>query len=399
MSTWTIRLLSFLITSLVALAPAAAESREGQEGSESNLSDSETSYTGAVMLEGDVDITMAPVLPGSIGDLDDLRYGFFVGNTLYAGVEDEFGNMVDLIGEFFWFESSIDRGSDFYVGVFKVRTSPNILDDWRLQTGDPVLYLDTETDLDAQTGSFRWDWSVPFESYGYDSYGAVTLETEYGMGVGAEGAVMAGKGVDVHGVEISGDIQAKGFVNTAYSVRTQYQVTLWRWEVIVSGAAGHVDWAMLLNNEDRIDQNAYHEFFLVMQADEHDDFVIENLEFGGSVKKPATLWWDDHKDMSASLPAVTLQRPYYVAPPQDDEDEDNDADDDDADEDEDEDNGWWPGDDVDTPWSGGEEDDVEWSESDGSGCSIAPARETAAPLAFLALLLLGGIRRRIHPSN
>jgi len=393
MSTWTIRLLSFLIISLAAIVPAAAESRDGQEGSESSLSDSETSYTGAVMLEGDLDITMAPVLPGSIGELGDLRYGFFVGNTLYAGVEDNFGNMVDLIGEFFWFESSIDRGSDFYVGVFKVRTSPNVLDGWRLQTGDPVLYLDTRTSLEDQTGSFRWDWSVPFESYGYDSYGAVTLETEYGMGVGAEGAVMAGKGVDVHGVQVSGDIQTKGFVNSAYSVRTQYQVTLWRWEVIVSGAAGHVDWAMLLNNEDRIDQNAYHEFFLVMQADEHDDFVIENLEFGGSVKKPATLWWDDHKDMSAALPAVTLRRPHFVPPQPDTGDDDNDDDEDD------EDDGWWPGDDVDTPWSNRDEDDVEWSESEGSGCAVAPARETGAPLALLALLLLGRIRRRIHPSN
>jgi MYXO-CTERM domain-containing protein len=204
---------------------------------------------------------------------------------------------------------------------------------------------------------------------------------------------MAGKGVDVDGVEISGEIQAKGFVNAAYSVRTQYQVTLWRWEVVVSGAAGHVDWAMLLNNEDRIDQNAYHEFFLVMQADEHDEFTIENLEFGGSVKKPITFWWDDHQNMSAALPAVTLRRPYFVPPPDDEEDEDTD------DTDEDDRNGWWPGDDSDAPRSNGDGEDVEWSEADGGGCAVAPARETGAPLAFLALLLLGGIRRRVHPSN
>jgi len=376
---------------------AAADGREGQDTSESSLSDSETSYTGAVMLEGDTDITAAPPLVGSIGSADDLRYGFFVGNTLYAGVEDDFGNMVDLIGEFFWFESSIDRESDFYVGVFKVRTSPNVLDGWRLQTGDPVLYLDTDTDLNAQTGSFRWDWSVPFESYGYDSYGAVTLETEYGVGVGAEGSVMTGKGVDANGVQVEGEIQAKGFVNTAYSVRTQYQVTLWRWEIVVSGAAGHVDWAMLLNNEDRIDQNAYHEFFLVMQANEHDEFVIENLEFGGSVKKPATLWWDDHQDMSAIIPELTLNRPYYVPPqPTDEDDEDEDED---KDEDKDED-GWWPGDDVNTPWNDTEDEDVEWSEATSGGCSVQANRTTEAPLAILAaLLFLTRIRRRGHHSS
>ena len=395
MSTWSIRLLTFLIISLLLVPLAAADGREGQDSSDSSLSDSETSYTGAVMLEGDTDITTAPPLSGSIGGADDFRYGFFVGNTLYAGVEDAFGNMVDLIGEFFWFESSIDRESDFYVGVFKVRTSPNVLDGWRLQTGDPVLYLNTETDLNAQTGSFRWDWSVPFESYGYDSYGSVTLETEYGMGVGAEGSVMTGRGVDVNGVQVEGSIQAKGFVNSAYSVRTQYQVTLWRWEVVVSGAAGHVDWAMLLNNEDRIDQNAYHEFFLVMQADEHDEFVIENLEFGGSVKKPATLWWDDHQDMSAVLPEITLNRPHFVPSPPNDNDNDNDED-----EDEEEDDGWWPGDDVNTPWNDSGDEAVEWSESAGGGCSVLSTRATEAPLAMLVgLLFLARIRRRVHHSS
>ena len=102
----------------------------------SGLSDTQTSYTGAVMLRGGQEVTMETVVPGYVGNeayLADGRYAYFSGNTLYAGVKDNENNYADLIAEFFWFESSIQRGSDFYVAVVKARTSPNIAKDWVLE--------------------------------------------------------------------------------------------------------------------------------------------------------------------------------------------------------------------------------------------------------------------------
>ena len=84
--------------------------------------------------------------------------------------------------EFFWFQSSIDRGSDFYVAVIKARASPgdncywgpwlagadchlwaDELQDW----GEyPVISVEAMTDISREAGAFRWDWSVPFENYG-----------------------------------------------------------------------------------------------------------------------------------------------------------------------------------------------------------------------------------------
>src|SRR6056300_1206388 len=83
----------------------------------------ETSYTGATILEGDLDVTFSVVTDLDNNTTPD-NYSFFEGNTLYLGTSDEYGNSVDGIIEFFWFQSSIDRGSDFYVAVVKVRATP-----------------------------------------------------------------------------------------------------------------------------------------------------------------------------------------------------------------------------------------------------------------------------------
>ena len=87
----------------------------------------ETSYVGASILEGDQDVIFDVVT-----DLDDEispeTYAFFEGNTLYVGNSDDYGNSIDGIVEFFWFQSSIDRGTDFYVAVIKVRATPG--NDW-----------------------------------------------------------------------------------------------------------------------------------------------------------------------------------------------------------------------------------------------------------------------------
>ena len=146
------------------------------------ISDAETSFKGALMLQGDIDVTFGELTSGMLEDDENFRYSFFSGNTLYAGVEDRYGNTTDMIVEFFWFESSIDRGSDFWVAVVKARTTPNLEEGWMLEVEEePVLSLHAETYNEFENAGFRWDWSLPFESYGWDAYGSVTMESSYGL--------------------------------------------------------------------------------------------------------------------------------------------------------------------------------------------------------------------------
>ncbi len=294
--------------------------------SDGGLSETQTQYIGAVMLRGGEDITFDSVVPGYVGDesyQQDGRYAYFAGNTLYAGVADDAGNFVDMIAEFFWFESSRERGSDFYVGVVKARTSPN-LGDWVLErkgnafTGaflpdsEATLYLRAQTDVALGAGSFRWDWSIPFDNYGWDAYGNITMNSAYGISIDAEGSAQkALNGEIINGIPAEANVQAKGFFNSEYKVQTQYEVTLWRWEVVVHGSAGQIDWQMNLHSPDREKQNAYHEFFIVMQADEGVPFNLDWLEVGGSVKKPKWLWFDEHRSLSAAVTGLVLRQPPF----------------------------------------------------------------------------------------
>ena len=270
-------------------------------GSDSNssatgISDAETSFKGAIMLKGDIDVTIGEVTAGVLEDDENYRYAFFSGNTLYAGVEDRHGNTNDMIAEFFWFESSIDRGSDFWVAVVKARTTPNLEEGWRLEVADnPVLSLHAETYNDMDNAGFRWDWSIPFESYGWDSYGSVTMESSYGLNTNAEGAAMVAyeqkieEGDDTSGTvteEIAATVQAKGYMNDSFQIQTKYQITLWRWEMMVQGTPSDLDWDLYLDSWDRQEQNAYHEFMVVMQADEDKGFNLERLELSGTATDP-----------------------------------------------------------------------------------------------------------------
>ena len=325
-----------LLTSLAGFFLVAGFATSAHADDDPDLSDAETSYKGAQILEGDYDVVLGGSEIGSIGDPDDMStYAFFAGNTLYAGAEDLDGNSMDMIGEFFWFESSIDRNSDFYVGVFKVRNSPNLTEYELNVEDDPVISVYAETDLSEGTGAFRWDWSLPFENYGIDSYGDATLTTSYGAGLNAEGSLMSSETVNEEGDTESSTVQAKGFVNADYKVQAQYQVTLWRWEVDVHGTPGSMQWDMYLNTGDRKDQNAYHEFFLVMQSEEDVPFVMDYLEIGGTVTDQ--WWWWLDPQLSVALTDITLYRPETDEddPDGDDDDDDDGDDDDDADDDDD----------------------------------------------------------------
>ena len=256
----------------------------------------ETSYIGASILNGDTDVIFNNVLNIEY-ETDPNTYAFFEGNTLYVGNSDDYGNSVDGIIEFFWFQSSINRESDFYVAVMKVRATPgrdcpfwlSLNSDCELWADDmfdfgehPVVSVEAITDVSREQGAFRWDWAVPFENYGIDAYGQVAISNQYGIGVNAEGSVMA------HGefpldetgtTQAAGDVQVKGFLNPSFMVQTQYDITLWEWDVYVNGRADLMAWDTYLNLGDRANQSAYYEYFLPIQVEIGETFLMNELNF------------------------------------------------------------------------------------------------------------------------
>tara|TARA_R110001592_G_scaffold361584_5_gene672657 strand:+ start:903 stop:2084 length:1182 start_codon:yes stop_codon:yes gene_type:complete len=270
------------------------------------LSDPETSYYGASILDGDSEVMFDEVL-NIDQELDPDTYAFFEGSTLYVGNSDDYGNSVDGIIEFFWFQSSIDRGTDFYVAVVKVRATPGSdcpwylggtecelwADDWQDWGEYPVISVEAITDVSREQGAFRWDWAVPFENYGIDAYGQMSFSNQYGVGgssqSGAEGSAMSAvnipEGTNINGVPVQGganvsaDVQVKGYLGSEYKVQTQYDVTLYEWDVYVNGRADLMAWDVFLNLGARSDQSAYHEFFLPLQVEFGQPFTMDEFNF------------------------------------------------------------------------------------------------------------------------
>ena len=294
------------------------------------LSDSETSYTGATILEGDWDVTFENSVDFS-GSEDRFPYAFFEGNTLYVGNSDEHNNTIDAIVEFFWFQSSIDRGTDFYVAVVKTRVTPGDdcyyapwdwargaqcklwADEWSDWGEHPVLSVEALTDIGREQGAFRWDWSIPFETYGIDAYGQVTFENKYGIGSVSEGAAMAHAEYPLSedgSIKAEGDVQVKGYHSSEYSVQTQYEITLYEWDVYVDGRADLMAWDMYLNLGARETQSAYHEYFLSIQVEEGEPFTIDDMNF---IANFDVGWYDPfHHELGLTLENVTISQPYYM---------------------------------------------------------------------------------------
>lgn len=305
-----------------------------------SLSASDTSYTGASILTGDIDVTFEDAIDIN-GEEGTYPYAFFEGNTLYLGNSDILDNSIDAIVEFFWFESSIDRGTDFYVAVIKTRSTPGDncyyapwdwargsncklwADEWTDWGEHPVISVEAMTDIEREQGAFRWDWSVPFESYGIDAYSQVTFENKYGIGSDSEGAAM------IHGeykldeegyeVEAEGELQVKGYHSSEYSVNTQYEVTLYEWDVYVDGRADLMAWDMYLNLGERERQSAYHEYFLSIQVEEGMPFRIDSLNFLGNYDIG---WYDPfHYELGVMLNDVTISQPFFLPPDEEPEEE------------------------------------------------------------------------------
>jgi hypothetical protein len=295
-----------------------------------DLSTSETSYTGATILEGDWDVTFENYQAFSDSE-ETFPYAFFEGNTLYVGNSDIYDNTIDAIVEFFWFQSSIDRGTDFYVAVIKTRVTPGHdcyyapwdwargaqcklwADEWSDWGEYPVLSVEAMTDVEREQGAFRWDWSIPFESYGIDAYGQVTFQNKYGIGESSEGAAMAHGAYQLNedgDIKAEGSVQVKGYHSSEYSVQTQYEVTLYEWDVFVDGRADLMAWDMYLNLGERETQSAYHEYFLSVQVEEGRLFTLDNLNF---IANFDTGWYDPFRhELGVSLENMTIGQPYYI---------------------------------------------------------------------------------------
>jgi len=318
----TTKIMKKILFALLFLLPTALSAQ--------NLSNSETSFRGAKILTGDEDVFIETYGPIGSNPLNLDHYAFFEGNSLYLGSSDLHGNTIDAIVEFFWFESSIDRGSDFYVAVIKARVTPGDdcqwapfswadgvkchlwTDQWQDWGEHPVLSVEAHTDVTTGHGAFRWDWSIPFESYGIDAYGQVTLKNEYGLGLNAEGAVVAHGEypIDEEGnVKAEGKIQVKGFANEEFKVKTQYDITLWEWEVFVDGRADLMAWDMYLNLSARDEQSAYHEYFLSIQVEEGEEFQIDTINLLGNFDIG---WYDPtHEEVGISVGPIIINRPFY----------------------------------------------------------------------------------------
>lgn len=318
-------MMSVLFSGIMGLMTSTAQAQE--------LSVPETSYIGAIMLEGNVDVTFDgyQALDGNSQN----SYAYFNGNSLYLGHQDDEGNRVDAIVEFFWFESSIDRGADFFVGVIKARSNPSTgnslwltsWNDWGSQA--PVLGVEAYTDVSRERGSFRWDWSLPFDHYGIDAYGQVSVGNQYGLGgganVGAEGAAMTAisipEGTNINGVPVTGsaqvnaEIQAKGYLSSEYKVQTQYNITLYEWEVDVIGGADTMAWDMFLNLDARSEESAYHEYYLAIQVDEGYTFTLDNINILGNFDTSWMPWAGAH-EIGVMLQNVEISAPFYSPQPE-----------------------------------------------------------------------------------
>ncbi len=318
-----------ILTGLMLSQPAYGE----------DLSVSETSYTGATILEGDWDVTFQESV-SIAGSEATFPYAFFEGNTLYVGNSDIYENTIDAIVEFFWFQSSIDRGTDFYVAVVKTRATPGHncyyapwdwargaqcklwADEWTDWGEYPVLSVEAMTDVEREQGAFRWDWSIPFESYGIDAYGQVTFQNAYGIGTSSEGSAMTHGEYQISeegDVKAAGSVQVKGYNSSEYSVQTQYEVTLYEWDVYVDGRADLMAWDMYLNLGERETQSAYHEYFLAIQVEEGQQFTLDNLNF---VANFDTGWYDPFRyEMGISIVDMTIGQPHWEPTAEDDEED------------------------------------------------------------------------------
>mgnify|MGYP003115320579 CR=1 FL=1 len=309
---------------------------------ESGVSETDTSFIGARILQEGMEVWGGDAYTGIYDDNDTQTYGFWQGDTLFFGAENEnTGNTVDGVAELYWFESSIPKSADFYVIVLKVKSSPNIIANWQLAQEDnwlgefmydilPAQHVDIKMKNSGEAGAIRWDWSVPFQNYKWEPVKTINIQQSYSAGYdssisgGASGnAGWKGefKEAGVLADATAGvNIQSKGYVNEKYMVSSQYSVTLFKWEMVVLGGADDMIWNLVISTDgSTANDSAYHEYFIVIQSPQGDLVHVEDINIAASFRNEKALWFDGWDHIS-----ITLGDVMWI-PPVDVECYDNDA--------------------------------------------------------------------------
>lgn len=124
------------------------------------------------------------------------------------------------------------------------------------------------------------------------------------------------EGTNVNGIPVEGsaEIQVKGYMSSEYKVQTQYNVTLFEWDVDVTGGADIMAWDMYLNLEARDQQSAYHEYFLAVQVDEGETFQLDNINILGNFD---TSWnpFSGPTEIGVMLSGIEISQPFYNPQP------------------------------------------------------------------------------------
>jgi len=301
----------------------------------SQISETETSFIGARILQEGTEVLGGDAYTGIYEDYDTQTYGFWQGDTLFFGADNgATGNTVDGVAEFYWFESSIPKSADFYVMVLKVKSSPNIIDDWELAQEDnwlgeflynilPAQYVGVKMKNSGEAGAIRWDWSVPFQNYKWEPIKTINIQQSYSAGY--DSSISGGANGDIGwkgefkeaGVLADAtagvDIQSKGYVNESYMVSSQYSVTLFRWEMVVLGGADDMVWNLIISTDgSTANDSAYHEYFVVIQAPQGQAAHIEDINIAASFRNPNALWFDGWDHISVTLGDVIWTPPLDI---------------------------------------------------------------------------------------
>ena len=308
------------LTLALLLVAGVARAQRGAPDAE-DLSATQTGYIGAQLLAGDEQVTVAGIGQGRYPDDGEVRdrYLFWEGDSLFAGVIDEGSrNRVDMVAEFYWFESSIPRNSDFYVVVLKVTSTPepstdwkianpgNLMDDMMFRNIGPAQDVIASVDRSGDNGAIRWDWSVPFQNYRWEPERVIQVSQDYTAGAHVEGGAM--KSV-TEGI----NIQAKGSADAKFRVSTRYTITLWRWEMRVSAGATDMEWQLTALDPEHSHDPGYHEYFLVLQSERGRPVHLDQLNIGSTLREHRFLLPDRFMDLSAALEGVTISAPELGA--------------------------------------------------------------------------------------
>jgi len=322
---------------MLALMIGTAYAQQGMPPLEidSGISATDTSFVGARILKEGTEIWGGDPYAGIYDDVDTQSYGFWQGDTLFFGAEnEETGNTVDGVAEIYWFESSIPKSSDFYVMVLKVKSSPNIIDDWQLSQEDnwlgefmydilPAQHVDVKMKNSGEAGAIRWDWSVPFQNYKWEPVKTINIEQSYSAGYDTAAGGNAGGNAGIKGdFKESGvladatagvNIQSKGYVNSSFKVSSQYSVTLFKWEMVVLGGADDMVWNLIISTDgSTANDSAYHEYFIVVQAPQGQLVHMEDINIAATFRNHNVLWFDGWDSVSVTLGDVQWGPPQDV---------------------------------------------------------------------------------------